>query len=556
MDLDPGAGTDNATSNGGLDTFVVKLDSTGAYQWGATWGYTGDEEVTANTASGPDGSVYVLNPFLGTIDFDPGAPAASSTSAGSWDGYVSKFNASGTWQWTKTWGGTSHDLPSRVRIASDGSVYVLGRFYSTSDFDPGAGTENKTSAGDADAFLLKLDSDGLFQWVQTWGGTGFDTVYDFAFDASGNIYITGEFSGTVDFDTGAGTSNATSTGSSDAFLSKFNSSGTWQWTKTWGGTGADKGLGVEMTTDGLVAFGNFTGTVDFDPSGGTSNKTSAGGLDAFISTFDTDGTHHRTDTFGGTLDDYPDSRAPQGITSSMSNVVFSGFYKSAPADFNPAGAKEEYSSNGTSMYLISFDLIEPAVTVSSTAATVTEGASDEATYTLALRTPPDDDVTVLVSPGPQLYADVASVTFASSTWNVPQTVTLTAADDNSIEDSHTGTVTHTVSSTASEYDGLSVSSVSIPITDNDARGSGGGGGDGDDDNDDPGNVPEVTPPQDTPIGTTPPGLDLAALATEIREATTPTQLQAIVHKLQAYIVTLLQQRIRELQAQIAGMHPN
>jgi len=545
VDFDPGAGVTYATSTGGLDSFIAKFDSDGNFQWVRTWGKTTDDEVISTFTFDQSGNIYVYSIFTGEVDFDPGATTASSTSSGGFDNYLSKFSSDGTYQWTKTWGGTGNEGSGLHGIKVDGDDLILvGSFNSTVDFDPGAGTENATSTGSSDVFFMKLDDDGLFQSVQTWGGTGSDSPSEVTLDAEGATYITGTYNGTVDFDPGAGTSEATSAGGQDIFLSKFSSDGTYQWTKTWGGTGTDGNSRMMVSAETLLMLGLFSGTVDFDPGAGTNSKTSSGGFDVFMSVLDTSSTYYRTDTFGGSSGDWPDG-VIRGLGTSSDTLLFRGFFQSATVDFDPSSETESHASDGLDIYLISFDLIEPAVTVSSTAATVTEGASDEATYTLALRTPPDDDVTVLVSPGPQLYADVASVTFASSTWNVPQTVTLTAADDNSIEDSHTGTVTHTVSSTASEYDGLSVSSVSIPITDNDARGSGGGGGDGDDDNDDPGNVPEITPPQDTP------GALFEPIPTPVGPLT-QAEREEFVGKVMRRLISVLTHLIGLLRAQLAA----
>jgi methionine-rich copper-binding protein CopC len=107
-------------------------------------------------------------------------------------------------------------------VDSSGNVYTTGYFFDTVDFDPGAGTSNLTSVGGTDIFVSKLDTSGNFVWVKQFGGTSNDNAYSIYVDSSGNVYTTGYFNGTVDFDPGAGTSNLTSVGGTDIFVSKLS----------------------------------------------------------------------------------------------------------------------------------------------------------------------------------------------------------------------------------------------------------------------------------------------------------------------------------------------
>ena len=95
---------------------------------------------------------------------------------------------------------------------ASGNVYTTGYFQGTVDFDPGAGTFNLTSAGLQDIFISKLDAAGNFVWAKQLGGTLNDVGYSIALDTSGNVYTTGFFRDTVDFDPGAGTFNLTPAG--------------------------------------------------------------------------------------------------------------------------------------------------------------------------------------------------------------------------------------------------------------------------------------------------------------------------------------------------------
>ena len=122
--------------------------------------------------------------------------------------------------WAKSFGGTSNDYGYAVTVDASGNVYTIGEFLGTADFDPGTGTNNLSSNGEPDVFVQKLNPLGNLLWAKSFGGTGSDFGYSAA-DASGNVYTTGYFSGTVDFDPGTGTTNLTSNGSLDVFVQKL-----------------------------------------------------------------------------------------------------------------------------------------------------------------------------------------------------------------------------------------------------------------------------------------------------------------------------------------------
>src|SRR5674476_671097 len=117
--------------------------------------------------------------------------------------------------WAKNMGGASDDYVNSIAVDASGNVYTTGYFLGTVDFDPGAGTYNLTSAGGYDIFISKLDASGNFVWAKNMGGASDDRGTSIAVDASGNVYTTGSFRGTADFDPGAGTYNLTSAGSGD-----------------------------------------------------------------------------------------------------------------------------------------------------------------------------------------------------------------------------------------------------------------------------------------------------------------------------------------------------
>jgi hypothetical protein len=197
--------------------------------------------------------------------------------------FVSKLDSSGNFVWAKSFGGSSLDIGYSITVDSSGNVYTLGIFRGTADFDPGAGTTNLTSAGINDLFVSKLDSSGALLWVKSFGGSENEIGYEIAVDSSGNVYTTGYFPGTADFDPGAGISNLTAVGSDDGFVSKLDSSGNFVWAKSFGGSSSDYLKSITFDSSGnIYTTGGFRDTVDFDPGAGTANLTSAGSADVFV----------------------------------------------------------------------------------------------------------------------------------------------------------------------------------------------------------------------------------------------------------------------------------
>ena len=112
------------------------------------------------------------------------------------------LHAQVTPDWVRTFGSTGSDNANDVAIDAAGNRYIIGQFLNTVDFNPGAGDSLVTSAGAADIFIVKLDSDGNFVWVRSFGGTGTDVGTSIAVDASQNVYFTA-YGGTINFGGGA-----------------------------------------------------------------------------------------------------------------------------------------------------------------------------------------------------------------------------------------------------------------------------------------------------------------------------------------------------------------
>ena len=343
-DFDPGAGTQNLTSAGDWDVFVSKLDANGNFLWAKRFGGSGTEQGFG-VALDASGNVYTTGEFSGTADFDPGAGTQNLTSAGEGDVFVSKLDAAGNFLWAKAMGGTNFDSAKAVAVDGAGNVYTTGYFVGTADFDPGPATQNRTSAGGREVFVSKLDPAGNFLWAKAMGGSSTDTGQGVAVDGAGNVYATGQFLGTADFDPGAGTFYLTSAGSEDIFVSKLDAAGNFLWAKAIGATGADDANSVAVDSAGNVyTTGAFRDTVDFDPGAGTSNLTSAGSsFDVFLSKLDPAGNFLWAKAMGGSSIDTGQGVAVDGA----GNVYTTGFFQGT-ADFDPGPGTQNRTSAGSS----------------------------------------------------------------------------------------------------------------------------------------------------------------------------------------------------------------
>lgn len=282
VDFDPSATIDSHTSLGAYNVFLTKFNSDGTYGWTKTMGASSGAELVIDAS----GNRFITGRFLSTVDFDPGAGTDNHSSIGSFDIYLTKINSDDTYAWTKTLGGVETDDAYALAVDLNENIYFSGVFANTVDFNPGVDIDNHTSNGVNDTYLTKINSDGTYGWTKTLGGTGYEYGKALTVDSSNNVYLSGGFEDTVDFNPSVGIDNGTSEGSIDVFFTKFSSDGIYVWTRTFGGIGGDIAESITLDSNGnLYVVGYFTDTVDFDPGASIDIHTSAGFTDAFLTKF-------------------------------------------------------------------------------------------------------------------------------------------------------------------------------------------------------------------------------------------------------------------------------
>jgi len=318
---------------GSTNVFVARYSPTGTHLWSRRGGGPGVDLANAVAVDGA-GNVVVTGQFTGTADFG-GGPLTSAFGGYNTDTFIAKYSAAGTPLWAKSFFSYGLDVGTGLAVDGAGNVLVTGYFYGLTDF--GGGFVGVAGGVRADIFLVKLSDSGGYVWSRRFGGTGDDrgeavtvdtagnialaalvrdagvdfgsgvlplhgaddiAVAEFsptgaslwsrclggpagdlptaiAFDGSGNVVLTGYFSGTADL----GGVPLVSAGSTDAFVARYSSGGAPLRQLRFGGAGADRADGLAIGPGGsTIVTGSFSEAADF---GGT-RLTSAGSLDVFL----------------------------------------------------------------------------------------------------------------------------------------------------------------------------------------------------------------------------------------------------------------------------------
>jgi hypothetical protein len=273
-------GSTTLTSGSGYPAaFAARLDAaTGAFTWARGTRVVSGSGQLGEEANGiavgiviPEAEprVSVTGEYRGTVDFDPNAGTTTLSSLNrrggfsSADAFVWQLDGAGNLRWARSVGGNELDVGRDVAVDAAGNVYAVGSLGGSADVDPGKGKYTLTGGGH---YLLKLTGAGAFVWAR--GGVGVPIGEQLSIDAGNNLYLTGTFSGTADFNPGSGAYNLTSAGGTDAFVRKLDLNANFVWAVSAGGTGDDRAAGLAVSGANVWATGWFTGTADFDPGAG------------------------------------------------------------------------------------------------------------------------------------------------------------------------------------------------------------------------------------------------------------------------------------------------
>ncbi len=360
FDADPGPSVFNLSQVSPLvsrDCFIVKLDNNGNFIWAKQISNPSGgaaNEDSKDIAVDSANNVYVVGGFH-YADFDPGSAQElilASGSGNAQDGFLLKLDSNGNFNWVKTFYSTNNVVVESLDFNSNGDIYIAGRYQGVVDLNPSTTVtaNSTTSNGSFDTFIVKLDATGNYIWGNVYGGSGFD-VPQFIKTVGTDVYIGGTLIGSQDLDPSSGTNTYTVLGSSDAYISKFDSLGNYISSNMLGSssTSAESEEVYRMTVGpngNLFLTGVFLATADFDYSINTVNSTSNGGLDCFILELTPSLQYVNHLTIGGSGKE----TFAKMIFNADNSVLFSGSFNSSTVDFNPFSGIDNITNNGSNSY--------------------------------------------------------------------------------------------------------------------------------------------------------------------------------------------------------------
>lgn len=346
VDFNPGPGTYTLAPNG-ESGYVTKLDAFGNFKWAKNVG-----GIAICHCVTKNGTVYVAGWFNGTFDFNPDSAITQNiTSVGAYDMFVTKLDSSGNLIWVKTLGtsvGADNGIYD-IALDSDENIYLVGSFQDVLDFDPGTGVHSIMGQGNYDMFIEKLDSSGNFIFAKTIGAANYMNKDNFhiAVTDSNGIYVTGWFSGPLDFDPGAGVVTMTCA-TNNSFLLNLTLSGDFIWSKRIGNPLLENKT-YDLTKDNyghLYTTGIFSDSADFDPGVNEQILRSAGkGL--FIQKFNMNGTLVWAKGISSTS--IYTSPTPRAISVDEDGSVYLAGNYTKPTDVDPGPGIYSLSGNDSSV---------------------------------------------------------------------------------------------------------------------------------------------------------------------------------------------------------------
>jgi gliding motility-associated-like protein len=325
------------------DVFVLKLDSNGNFVWVKSIGGSGAENVSKVIVDG-NGKLFIAGDFNSSTDFIPGSGSNVLTSYGGKDVFLLCLSTSdGSYNWVDQIGGPTNDYVYDIEINNQNEILVAGSFTGSVDFDPSVGSYNISSSGSEDIYVAKYSQIGSFMNALSFGGTSSDICYSVEIDENDNVYLTGIYTGTVDFDPGSGTANLTSTIDGTTFNLCLSSSNVLQWVNSFTTNGV---IPIEAKIKNNIFYltGGFGGTCDFDPGASTFNMSAiASANDVYLVRLGLNGSFISAHELNSSN---PQFNRPADIFVGSDNSIFLTGYVEGTVDMDP-GSGTQNITGGT-----------------------------------------------------------------------------------------------------------------------------------------------------------------------------------------------------------------
>ncbi len=294
MDFDPGTGVhslNGAPGSSDRAIYLIKLDAQGNFKWAnSRIGFAEITDIELDSV----GRFYVCGSYKSSFDKDPNPTNTSfliPTTAGSYDGFIERFDTSGAQIWCRALAGVGDTWLHDISVNAKNEPVLVGSFSGNTDFDILGSTNFINSTGDFDGFLLHLQKNGTFVSVDVFESSGLDKVFalNIERDSDQNYYVAGYFDGQVDFDPGSGNVGASFGGSGPddgRFIVKLDSNRNFEWRQNYQGgrifskygpDGNIQSLLIDENNSSLYLAGSYYEDMTIIPGDQTSQLTIPGG---------------------------------------------------------------------------------------------------------------------------------------------------------------------------------------------------------------------------------------------------------------------------------------
>ena len=282
-----GAGPTAASSSSSSGAGGASASSASSGGAGGSSGATTSSSTTASSSTTSSSTTSSTASGAGGGGGSSSTAAASSSSTGASTTSTGGSTTTGGGSvcsppWSDGFSGTDNAKATAIAVGPQGGVVVAGAFSGTVDLGDGPLTSQGAAAN---LFVASFDCGGALRWSKSFGvpTQSNDTAAAVAVDAAGDVIVVGQYEGTIDFGSGALTSQKT-----DGFIAKLDASGDGLWSKGFGDLKSqDLASGVAVDPLGnVLVTGYFEGTVDF--GGGAIHGN---GTDLFVLALDPGGTH-------------------------------------------------------------------------------------------------------------------------------------------------------------------------------------------------------------------------------------------------------------------------
>ncbi len=273
-------------SGGGVNAYLIKIDKEGNQEWEKSFGGKGSEEGLCVRVTQDRG--YIITGYT------------NSFGAGASDVYLIKTDENGNEEWSKTYGGNGIDKGHSVKQTKDGGYIITGETYSFGE-------------GWVNCYLIKTDEHGDTLWTKVYGGNGIE---------EGNSVFQSEDGGYVI----TGATNSFGAGDYDVYLIRTDAQGNLLWMQTFGGSGPERGLCVEETSDKGFVISGYT------------ESFGKGGVDVYVIKTNAKGEKSWTQVYGGKTDE-------------VGNYII----QTRDNDYVVCGRTNSFGNGGNDAYLIKID---------------------------------------------------------------------------------------------------------------------------------------------------------------------------------------------------------